>query len=111
MPTDKAVPLLLGATATTDGKSRALAYTSKSTATEKSLQCSLTGSGAISATLSLDVSNDGTNWIVPGLAAITLTGTDSVQEGTLLDIPWAFVKASLTAISGTNASASVFIGL
>lgn len=51
------------------------------------------------ATVVLEVSNDGINAISPPLATFTLAAAGS--EGTLTDAPWKYIRARVTANSGT----------
>lgn len=57
-----------------------------------------------------DVASPGTNdWLL--LATITLTlGTTSTSDGTYSNTNWRWVRARLSAISGTNASVTVWMG-
>lgn len=68
------------------------------------IQATLTGSGAISATIDIEVSNDGT-YIV--FDTITLSGNDSASGGTAIGAGWASVRANVKAIAGTSASVNV----
>lgn len=74
----------------------------------KSIQASVDGTGAVTATVVIDVSNDGVHWIL-AVATITLSGTSTDSDGFLLDAPWTYVRARLTAITGTSAAAYVSI--
>ena len=56
-----------------------------------------------------------TNWCATALGTITLSGTTSATAPTLSDgfttvAPWKWVKAVLTAISGTGATVSAILG-
>lgn len=74
----------------------------------KSFHAVLTGSGAISCTAKIQVSNDNTNFI--DLATITLSGTTAVSDGFSGEAPWAYYRVDVTAISGTAASLTVTVG-
>lgn len=66
------------------------------------------GSGARTATVHLDVSNDGVNWVSAGNVAITEAAAGLVQ----LAVPVGFVRARVAAIGGTGCEASAhFVGL
>jgi len=70
-------------------------------------------SGAFSATVVIEVSNDGTNAIATPLGTIVLSGTatTAASDGFTTGIaPWAWVRARVTAISGTGASISTWMG-
>ena len=66
------------------------------------------GTGAVSASVDIEVSNDGSHWLVAG--TITLSGTTSDQAGLTLDAPWVNVRAKCTAIAGTGAALTVTKG-
>lgn len=74
----------------------------------RSIQATVNGTGAVSATISIDVSN-GDGWWASDAAVITLSGTTSVTDGFEASAPWPLVRARLTAISGTNAACTVTI--
>jgi hypothetical protein len=74
----------------------------------KTVQASVTGSGAVSATVVIEGSNDAKNFIAIG--TITLSGTGSATDGFVSDAPWVDLRANLTALSGTNAAVSVALG-
>jgi len=60
------------------------------------------------ATVKIEVSEDGTNFIT--LATITLTlGTSATSDGFAAANSWEYYRANLTAISGTGASVSVYM--
>ena len=71
-------------------------------------QATVTGSGTVSATVAIEVSNDGDNFIT--LGTITLSGTTTATDGFASAANWAVVRANCTAISGTNAALSVVMG-
>lgn len=73
-------------------------------------QAVVTGTGAVTATVLLEVSNDGTNAISPGMGTIGLSGTTTASDGFAVLAPWAFVRANVTAISGTGAAVTVTEG-
>lgn len=72
-------------------------------------QLEVKGIGAVSATVQLVGTNDGTDnktWYNYG-DPLTASGTDVGQKATTLTSPWREIGAYVTAISGTNASASL----
>lgn len=71
-------------------------------------QATVSGTGTVTATVLIQVSNDGTNWIT--LGTITLSGTTSATDGFASSAPWAYVRSNCTAISGTSAALSVVMG-
>jgi hypothetical protein len=74
-------------------------------------QATVTGTGTVSATVVIDVSNDGTNWVATSLGTITLSGTTSSSDGFATTASWKYVRARVTAISGTGATVQVYMGV
>lgn len=74
-------------------------------------QATVTGTGAVSATVSILGSNDGINWVATALGTITLSGTTSASDGFTTVAPWKFVCANVTALSGTGATVVVLMGV
>lgn len=75
-------------------------------------QAVVSGSGAVTATVSIEVSNDGINACSTAAGTITLSGTTSSSDGfTSQHSPWKYVRANVTAISGTGASVDVYMGV
>ena len=68
-------------------------------------QASVRGSGAVSANINIEASDDGENFML--LATISLSGTTSATDGFISIAAWASVRANLTAIAGTNAAVTV----
>lgn len=93
--------LLVGATATSTGD-----WQFKD-APQTSFQATVTGTGAVTATVVIDVSNDGTYAVSTTLGTITLSGTNSSSDGFTTNAPWKYVRARVTAISGTGATVNV----
>lgn len=76
-------------------------------------QASVTGTGAVTATVTIECSNDDTlvNWCSTVLGTITLSGTTSSSDGFTTTAPWKYVRAKVTAISGTGAAVVVLMGV
>lgn len=72
-----------------------------------SYQATITGTGTVTATIILEVSNDGVNAVSTALGTITLTGTTTASDGLTTSAPWKYIRARVTAISGTDATVSV----
>jgi len=70
-----------------------------------SYQAVVAGTGAVSVTVTIQVSNDGSNWETFGTLAPsgTTTATDKLNG----DAPWALHRAVTSSISGTGATVSV----
>lgn len=64
----------------------------------------LSGTGAVSATVSVEGSNDGTNWHTVG-TALSLSGTNTaIGNKVLVQYSFKQYRANCTAISGTGAT-------
>ena len=74
----------------------------------RSYQASLGGTGTFSATIQIQVSNDGLYWFT--LNTFTLSNTQQTQVFTSTDA-YAYVLANVTAITGTAATASVTLAV
>lgn len=75
----------------------------------RTYQATVTGEGAVSATVAIEVSNDDENFLT--LATISLSGTGSATDGFGDDNPWSCVRARLTALSGSGAVVRVTMGM
>lgn len=71
-----------------------------------SFQVNLTGSGTVSVTAAIEVSNDRTNWITA--TSLSLSGSGGDVDGATLQSGWAYARVTLSSITGTSATASVF---
>lgn len=69
----------------------------------------LTGTGTISSTVVIEVSNNGTDWVTAG--TITLSNTSTLSDGFAINAKWGFVRARVSAISGTNAKATTYVNV
>lgn len=69
-----------------------------------------TSSGAGAATIVVEVSNNGSNWLTAGTITLTLSTTSS-SDGFALDAPWVWVRGRVSAISGTGASVNLRAGI
>ena len=68
-----------------------------------------TSAGAGAASVDVEVSNDGVNWI--NLANISLTlSTTTSSDGTASSAAWRFVRGNVASISGTGASVDLIMG-
>jgi hypothetical protein len=81
-----------------------------------SFQAIESGTGAVTATVVIQASNDQatfegstSNWITIG--TISLSGTTSTTDGFTTVAPWKYVRAGVTAISGTSATVKVLMGV
>lgn len=60
------------------------------------------------ATVLIQVSNDGTNYITLGTITLTL-GTAATSDGFAVTVNWEYYRANVSAISGTNATVTVYM--
>lgn len=74
-----------------------------------SFQAILTGTGALTADIRIEGSNNGIHWIE--LMSFAMSGNASVTDGGVTDASWAWVRARIESISGTGASATVIRGI
>ena len=74
-------------------------------------QAILSGTGALTATVIIEVSNDGVNACSTPLGTIVLSGTTLTSDGFTSSAPWKYVRARISAISGTNATIDVNTGV
>ena len=72
-------------------------------------QATVTGTGAVTATVVIEASNDNVNFLT--LGTITLSGTDSDSDGFSVRERWAYKRAKISAISGTNAAVTCLMGV
>jgi hypothetical protein len=71
----------------------------------KTFQATVVGTGAVTAEVKIEASNDDENWLV--LGTITLTGSGSASDGFASAAAWAHHRANLTAVTGTEAAVTV----
>lgn len=69
-----------------------------------------TTAGAGSATIYIEVSNNQGDWITAGIITLTL-GTTQVTDGFEINASWLWIRARLSALSGTGALVSVHMGI
>lgn len=75
----------------------------------RTFQAVVSGTGTVSATVVVEVSNDGVNFMP--LGTITLTGTSPQTDGFPHNAKYNYVRGNLTAISGTGAVVSCTMGV
>jgi hypothetical protein len=99
------VKLLSGATTTGAGTAW------QPIAKDRTYQATVVGTGAVSSTVTIEVSNNynpddsSGNWIT--LATISLSGATSDSDGASSVVPWKWTRANVTAVSGTGAAVTV----
>jgi hypothetical protein len=78
---------------------------------ETTFQATVSGTGAVTATVAIEFSNDGVNALSTVAGTITLSGTTVDSDGfTTTSAPWKYARAVVSAISGTSATVQVFMG-
>ncbi len=97
---------LLTATSASTGKT--FSFDDNTTATFQASGTTSAGSGA--ASVSIQVSNNNSDWLTAGTISLTL-GTTSTSDGFAITAPWAWVRAKLDSISGTSASVTVLMSV
>lgn len=102
MASANAIPLLLNRT-TTGASSAAEAPGAGAT-----VQATVTGTGALTATVVIQVGNISNSWL--DLGTLSLSGTGSATQGLALDAHWKFIRANVTVLTGTGATLSVVMG-
>lgn len=73
-------------------------------------QASIVGTGAVTATIIIEGSNEGVGGNFLTIATFSLTGTTTDSQGFVSQAKWAFTRARMTAISGTGAAVTVTMG-
>jgi hypothetical protein len=72
-------------------------------------QAKVSGTGSVTATILVQVSNDQIDWF--DLVTFTLSGTTSDADAEAVEAPWAFARGKVTAITGTGATAQIIMGI
>lgn len=75
--------------------------------TQISVQAKVVGTGAVTADVAVQVSNNGTDWITA--TTIALTATTSDVDGAALNAAWAYYRLNATNITGTDATLTAII--
>lgn len=75
----------------------------------RTYQAVVTGTGAVSAVVAVDVSNNGTDWLQQ--ATITLSGDGYDADGVALEGNWPYVRGNVISIAGTGASVSLSLNV
>ena len=105
-PANAATVLLNAVTSTGTGTINYLG--AKAANANRTYQATEVGSGAVSATVLVQASDDGVGWVT--LGTITLSGTGTASDGFASMAPWMEVRGDVTAISGTSASVTLTMG-
>lgn len=68
-------------------------------------------SGAQTATVTIECSDDGIHTCATVMGTIALSGTITASDGFASTAAWKYVRANVTAISGTGAVVTAFLGV
>lgn len=74
-------------------------------------QAVITGTGTVSATVTIQVSNDGVNPVNTSAGVITLSGSSGFSDGFTTAAPWGWHRAVVSSITGTSAAVQVYYGV
>lgn len=74
----------------------------------RTFQATVSGTGAVSATVVMSMSNDGVAWIPA--ATFNLSGTTVATDGINTLAPWQYIQTNISTISGTGAAVTVTMG-
>lgn len=72
------------------------------------VQATVTGTGALTATVVIQVGNIQDSWL--DLGTLTLSGTTTATAGLALDAHWVYLRANVTTLTGTGATINVVMG-
>lgn len=76
--------------------------------TTATVQAKVVGTGAVTADVAVQVSNNGTDFHT--LSTIALTATTSDVDGYAITAPWGYVRLDVTNVTGTGATVTAFLG-
>jgi len=79
--------------------------------TAQTVTAKVAGTGAVSATVEIQVTNipdpGSTDWITA--SSLSLSGTTTDVDGAAVNAAWAFYRFNVSAISGTGATVTVYL--
>jgi hypothetical protein len=75
----------------------------------RAFQAIVSGTGAVTATVNVEVSLDGVNFLIQ--STIILSGTTSATDGFASFAQWQYVRGNVTAISGTGAAVTLYMSV
>lgn len=71
------------------------------------IQATLIGTGAVSAVVQIEVSNDGIGWLYDSISTLNLSGNTVAALGFASIYQWQMIRANVISITGTNAKLNV----
>jgi hypothetical protein len=77
----------------------------------QTVQATIAGTGAVSATVEIYGSNTPTFSDALLLATCSLSGTTTDKTGAVIEAQWLYMWGKVTAISGTSATVNVTVGV
>ena len=102
MASANAIPLLLNRTTTGASAS------AESPGAGATVHATVTGTGALTATVVIQVGNIADSWL--DLGTLSLSGTTTATQGLALDAHWVYIRANITTLTGTGATVNVVMG-
>jgi len=97
------ITLLNGVTATGAGAAKTFSHSIP----YRTCQATVSGTGAVTASVNIEVSNDNVGWILAG--TIALSGTTTATDGFTIQATWLNIRANVTALTGTGAAVTVVV--
>ena len=82
---------------------------SNRTMSAATIQLTVVGTGSVQAVATINLSNDGINWL-KYVDLTTQPGTTNASEGITLQAPWRYIQAIITSITG-GGTANVLVGI
>ena len=76
---------------------------------QRTFQAVCTGSGSVTATVTLEGSLDKTNWVT--IATLSLSGTAPQTSSYEHTSAWTYIRARTSGVSGTSATVNVYVAL
>ena len=77
--------------------------------TRRTVKADVAGTGAVSATVIVQVSNDESGTFLD-LGTLLLSGTTTASAGLAMDAAWRYMRVNMSAVSGTGAKVTVTLG-
>lgn len=74
---------------------------------ETSYQVTITGDGAVSGQVYIEVSNDNVGWMSDVNSVFNLSGTNNVSSGFVSNVSWGYARVRVVSLTGTNVSCTV----
>lgn len=74
---------------------------------KSAIQATVTGTGAVTAGVTIQFSADGVNPLSTAAGTITLSGTTTAADGFQSDADWPYMRAVVDSVAGTGATVQV----